>query len=80
MGEFWYFGQGKAVSIYLDFLSIRVFGSNFLFKASKIIGCELVRQRDMPFSFSYGSCNTFLEPNPKVLLCFDDENVKSCNT
>ena len=77
MGEFWYFGQGTAVSISLPFF---INLTQLFFKASKIIGCELVRQRDMPFSFSYGSCNTFLEPNPKVLLCFDDENVKSCNT
>ena len=35
MGEFWYFGQGKAVSISLDLLSMRVFGLNFYLRLAK---------------------------------------------
>ena len=45
------------------------------FKASKIIGCELVQQADMPFDFDRGFCNTF---NEKALMCFDINNARKC--
>ena len=32
------------------------------FQANKIIGCEIVRQRDLPFDFIMGACNTFQAP------------------
>ena len=28
-------------------------------------------QITMPFDFYRGACNTFSQPDPKVLLCFD---------
>ena len=40
-------------------------------KASKMVGCNLVRQSDMPFEFYVGACNTFKTPKEKVLMCFD---------
>ena len=50
-------------------------GSNFIlmifFKASKMVGCNLVRQSDMPFEFYVGACSTFKTPKEKVLMCFD---------
>ena len=50
------------------------------FKVSKVIGCNLVRLTDLDFKFSHGSCNTFTEPEPKVLLCFDEDNARQCHT
>ena len=43
---------------------------NYSIQVSKIEGCKLVRQGDLSFEFRYGSCNTFLEPTPRILLCF----------
>jgi len=59
-----------------------VFADPFTFclKVSKIIGCQLVRQQDMIFEFYKGSCNTFTEPEPKVLLCFDLNRSQTCYT
>ena len=51
-----------------------------IIQVSKVIGCELVKQKDLDFKFSHGSCNTFIEPNPKVLLCFDEDNDRQCYT
>jgi len=49
------------------------------FKASKIVGCKLERQTDMTFDLYVGACNTFNEPNPIVLLCFDSNNNQECH-
>ena len=49
----------------------RVSWNKIYFKASKIVGCELVRQADMPFDFDRGFCNTFDE---KALMCFHLNN------
>ena len=43
----------------------------FVFQVSKVVGCRLEKQADLPFSFNDGACNTFLYPTPIVLLCFD---------
>ena len=48
-------------------------------KASKIVGCEMIRQFDLPFDFDRGSCNTFQIPDEKVLMCFSDDSRKSCH-
>ena len=48
---------------------------NYFHQVSKIQGCELVQQGDLPFDFYAGSCNTFLEPTPRILLCFDFAHV-----
>ena len=50
------------------------------FQASKIKDCKLVRQKDLIFDFKDGSCNTFTEDTPKVLLCFDEIESKRCHT
>ena len=50
------------------------------FQVSKVIGCQLVRQKDLRFKFDHGSCNTFIEPTPKVLLCFDEDETQLCHT
>ena len=77
-GEFWYFGNGKKVSFgrmtnQLEFMTPHI-------QVSKIVGCQLVRQPDMAFDMSYPSCNTFDEPIPKILLCFDNSKAKDCHT
>ena len=51
-----------------------------VFQASKIVGCKLERQADLTFDFYHGACNTFNQPEEKVLLCFDDTNVRECHT
>ena len=51
-----------------------------LFQASKIVGCKLERQTDLIFDFYYGACNTYNQPEPKVLLCFDSTNSQQCHT
>ena len=50
------------------------------FQVSKIVGCEMVRQNDMTFDFYLGSCNSFAQPKPRILLCFDDKRSSECNT
>ena len=52
---------------------------NFI-QVSKIEGCELVLQGDLPFDYWEGSCNTFLEPTPRILLCFGRADSKVCHT
>ena len=75
MGEFWYFGDNEKVScISILDLDLRQF------QVSKVIGCQLVRQMDMDFKFNHGSCNTFIQPSPKILLCFDENNERECHT
>ena len=49
------------------------------FQVSKIVGCEMVRQNDMPFDFYYGSCNSFAQPKPRILLCFDNNHPTECH-
>ena len=49
-------------------------------KVSVIENCRMARIGDLPFDYEYGSCNTFLEPNPRVLLCFDRNDPKVCHT
>jgi len=90
MDEYWYFGDDNKVNIInicnsgsissgLHFRS-----SYFTFQASKIVDCKLTRQADLSFSFSSGSCNTFMKMNstPTVLLCFGDyrKDYKDCHT
>ena len=51
------------------------------FKLSKIVGCRLTRQADLTFDFRAGSCNTFMEPEPKILLCFGNPKLENqCHT
>ena len=45
---------------------------------SKIVGCSLVRQKDLPFDFDSGACNVFNQPQPKVFLCFDFNEKQKC--
>ena len=54
---------------YLRFYIIYYTENYLSIKVHKVIGCELVKQTDLEFKFNHGSCNSFLEPNPKVLLC-----------
>ena len=67
MDQYWYFGDQNKVNI--------VFDSNVLnfFQVSKIVGCRLERQADMPLTFPGGACNTFHSLTPIVLLCFASE-------
>ena len=50
------------------------------FQVSKVEDCKLTKQADLPFNLELGSCNTFIEPNPKILLCFDYYEKQSCYT
>ena len=49
-------------------------------KVSQIENCQMTRIGELPFKYSWGSCNTFLEPNPRVLLCFNRDDPKVCHT
>jgi hypothetical protein len=49
-------------------------------QVSKIVGCKLEHQTDLTFDFTHGACNTFTQPEPKVLLCFGTSNEKDCRT
>ena len=51
-----------------------------IIQVSKIIGCRLERQVDMSFDFTLGDCNTFVQPKPYVLLCFDSGKPTVCYT
>ena len=73
MGEFWYFGDGKKVSTFP--LYCIAWSSGYNFQVSKINGCKLVRQPDLTFGVNYPSCNTFSEPQQKVLICFGSEST-----
>ena len=57
---------------------------NDFIQLSKIEGCKLVRQGDLSFDFGYGSCNSFLEPTQRILLCFsrygNGNPYKVCHT
>ena len=44
---------------------------------SKIVGCSLTRQQDLPFNFGAGACNVFNQQN--VLLCFDQTEGQQCH-
>ena len=76
-GQFWYFGnQNKPRQASFE---IKISKINHHFKAAKIVGCEMVRQSDLPFNFDRGACNTFEVPEEKVLMCFSNDNRKSCH-
>ena len=49
------------------------------FQVSKIIGCGMVRQNDLTFNFYLGSCNSFTQPKPRILLCFDYDHGTECH-
>ena len=41
----------------------------------------MVRQADdMDFDFYKGACQTFTDPEPVVLLCFDYNDNRACHT
>jgi hypothetical protein len=63
-GEPWYFGGS----------------GDYKNTVSKIVGCQLVKQPDMTFDLTHPACNTFLEPTPRVLLCFSSSDVRSCHS
>merc|ERR1711953_45603 len=65
-GEFWTFG-GR--------------GAPYKNQANKIVGCEIVRQRDLPFDFIMGACNTFQLPSEtkdSVFMCFGSSGYNQC--
>ena len=49
------------------------------FQTSKIVGCNLESQTDLPFHFQSGACTTFNEPDLKILLCFAWNNERECH-
>ena len=49
------------------------------FKMSKIEGCSMIRQEDLPFDFDRGACNVFNQPQPNVLLCFEYTQKQQCH-
>ena len=57
-------------------------GFELFFQMSKIEGCQLVQQGDLSFDFYAGSCNTFIIPTQRILLCFNyaPEGTKTCHT
>ena len=82
-GEFWYFGgsrNNKNVSLSLTDVRIYNLFLTFFQTVSKIVGCQLEKQSDMDFNLTYPACNTFLEPTPKVLLCFHYWDDQACHS
>ena len=77
-GEFWYFGGAgsennrQVCEMRIDILYY------IILKVSKIVDCKLVRQNDLHFTFYAGSCNSFSEPEPMTLLCFDLSHPQQC--
>ena len=76
-GQFWYLGGSSNKRQVNE--TIKKSFSQFYIQASKIIGCELVAQADLPFDFIYGACNTFRPSNEKALMCFDYDSSKECH-
>ena len=78
---FWYFGghedYGHQRRVKLENYLLDIY---VLFQASKLVGCNLERQADLKFGFYRGACNTFHQPDPRILLCFDTYNNKQCHT
>ena len=82
-GEFWYFGgRDSYKNVSLSLTDFRIYNPFLIFfqTVSKIVGCQLTRQPDMDFDLTLPSCNTFLEPTPKVLLCFHQDDDKLCHS
>ena len=93
MGEFWYFGgyQGRINTLrQASKIEGQVFANHLVLRPRlgqrvsfgpliPIKGCELVRKPDLPFDFYLGACNTFMHPQPNVLLCFDYYHDKTCH-
>ena len=75
--DFWYFGGNTFKRQVKNILVWYVF---ILFQASKLVGCKLERQTDLIFEFYKGACNTFSQPEEKVLLCFGNLNPRECHT
>ena len=40
----------------------------------------MIRVEDLPFDFNRGSCNSFLDPFAKIMLCFDFFDANICHT
>ena len=81
MGEYWYFGGEVSANrrqVIRFSTDDPIFNWNI--KVSKIDGCQLVRQADMEFDFYIGSCQSFDQPTPKILLCFDYYHTTECHT
>ena len=56
-------------------------GYNILYQISKIVGCELQRQGDLPFQFRQGSCGVYpLNGVEEILLCFSESDRKMCHS
>ena len=80
-GEFWYFGGYDFYkNVSLSLTDFRIYNPFFTFfqTVGKIVDCRLDWQSLMDFDLSYPACNTFLEPTPKVLLCFHEYDDKLC--
>ena len=68
-GEFWYFAGKVKLFAYC----IQLLNKFVEIQAYKIVGCGMEHQPDasVGIQFSRGSaCQTFNQPEPKVLLCF----------
>ena len=77
-GRMWYFGGYGAQDIRQVSKEVILPKLNLILKASKVVGCKMTRQSDLPFDFYGGSCNTFAVPEEKVLMCFSEDSRKSC--
>ena len=51
-----------------------------LVQLSEIDNCKLTRLEDLHFDFYQGSCNSYVEPIPTILLCFSSVDSKICHT
>ena len=80
LGQFWYFGGSDYFGTLRQVKEADQEQSKTYVQASKIEGCELVRQFDLPFDFHRGFCETFLQPVEQVLFCFDENSQQACHT
>ena len=89
-GEYFYFGGSngsgtiRQVSSSLHSVTVQQ-GNNsqhtemIYLQMSKIEGCSLKRQEDLPFNFYHGACNVFNQPQTKILLCFEYTETQKCH-
>ena len=84
-GQMWYLGGFHSQmneykrQVSLKAICTKIIKKIFILKKYKIVGCEMIRQSDMPIEFAEGSCNLFEVPEEKALLCFSRDSGKRCH-
>ena len=80
MGQMMYFGGTRLDDKYYESdLSKDEFIQQAVYTYSKIEKCKLTHAGEMPFEYHDGSCNSFWNPKPIILLCFSWNTSKDCH-